>query len=570
VTARAHRVSTLARAGLPALPILPLLAALLLAAAGTAATVRAAGSPAMAVPAAPGPAKGLPATSAGPALAVPPSSAQSAASAVQQDAVRDGPEALAAVRRLLAAGAPALALMRIERAQAPGPRWAEWEALRIGVLAETGAWPQLAARADALSGASPLPGGFLRATWLAGAEAALRMPGASSPALARALAARVVWASTPTPDELRRAQAAVIESLYVGGDAPAGYRSILRFRQDVPAPGILASARFVALIAAHGAAADAVPLLPLLPDTHPVRIAAQAQLGLVPPATAAAQARAALRAPAPASGATADAMRDWQALRIAARAIGEPLLVVEASERLLDADPAAAGAVPVARQSWRDYLVAAPAVANREQLLVGDAFAWSDAAARLAARDPAAARTLFAFLSVEAPEPAVRATARLQFASLLREAGLGRAAVRLFLDREAMDPSSFGPDLRRLLADTAAARRMWGAAADFRRGLDPRPGEDADAWRMAEAEWLAKAGRFDGAVTGALAALGRAGRADLRARALALADLLADAGDAAAAARVREAAGPAPVPAPAQPGAPASRAPGATGATRGP
>ncbi len=480
------------------------------------------------------------------------------------DPLRDGPEALAAARRLLAAGAPALALMRIERSQVPGARWAEWETLRLAALGELGLWHLLAARADALPVSSQLPAPYLRAVWLSGAEAALRMTvptveeasparraeGAAAAVLARSLAARVIWSPSPAVDELRRAQLVVIESLFAGGDAEAGHRSILRFRQDTPAPGVAASARFVARIAANGVLADAVPLLPSLPETHLVRIAVQAQLGLVPPSTAAAQARAALRAGTGSATTTTtaavaiDTLRDWQALRTAARAIGDTLLVVQASERLLDADPSADAAVPGARALWRDYLAAAPALANREQLLDGDVFGWSDAAARLAARDPAAARTLFAFLSVKAPDPAVRATARLQFASLLREEGLGRAAVRLFMDRDAVGSSPHTADLRRLLGDTAVARRMWLPAAELWRGLDPRPGEDVDAWRMSGAELQARAGRLEAVPDGLpWAALKRA---DLSPRAHALAELLADAGDDATAARIREAAGPVP------------------------
>ena len=77
--------------------------------------------------------------------------------------------------------------------------------------------------------------------------------------------------------------------------------------------------------------------------------------------------------------------------------------------------------------------------------------------ARMAGRDPLAARVLFAQLALHAPEPDLRASARLQLAWLLREAGLGGAAARLFLDREAFDPALHAADLRRLLGEAAAA-----------------------------------------------------------------------------------------------------------------
>jgi hypothetical protein len=225
----------------------------------------------------------------------------------------------------------------------------------------------------------------------------------------------------------------------------------------------------------------------------------------------------------------------------------DPLLVAGAAERALDADPVAPMAASLARALWRDYVAAAPAVANREQLLVGDPFGWSDAAARVAGRDPLAARVLFAYLSLNAPEADAREAARLQLAGLLRQAGLGAAAARLFLDRDAFDPSRHPPELRRLLSDAAGARRLHALAADFRQGLGPRPGEDADGWRLSGAEAQARAGRLPDALQSALSLFtgprSAMPRPAVIVRMHALADLFADAGDAAGAARLREAAG---------------------------
>ncbi len=491
---------------------------------------------------------------------------------VAQEPVRDGPDALSAARRLLAAGTPALALLRIERSQlAESPRWADWEALRLAALAGLGRWQDLTARAEALPTSSTLPAPFLRAAWLAGAEAALRLvdtaatasvtgpaagkgstpvpDGALAAARARALAARVIWSTSPSADEIRRAQVVVIESLFDGGDASSGYRSILRYRQDQPSPPPAVSARFLALMAAHGMAAESLPLLPLLSDSDAVRIAVQMRLGLLTPPTAAARARAAVQRPAM-PGVVAAAAREWQLLRSACQANGDVLCLVGASERALDADPMATSAAEAARMLWRDYLSAAPAVANREQLLVGDVFGWSDAAARMAGRDPLAARVLFAQLALHAPEPDLRASARLQLAWLLREAGLGGAAARLFLDREAFDPALHAADLRRLLGEAAAARRLHALAADFRRGLTSRPGEDVDDFRIAGAEVQARAALLADALQSVLAVFTgprtAAPQPALVARVHALADLFVDAGEAAAAARIREVAGPVP------------------------
>ena len=489
-----------------------------------------------------------------------------------QEPVVDGPDALSAARRLLAAGVPSLALLRIERSQQAGsPRWADWEALRLWALAGLGRWHDIAGRAEALPASSTLTAPFLRAAWLAGADAALRLAEAAVPvvevaaasdkaappaadarvaaARARALAARVIWSATPPADEVRRAQRVVIDSLFDGGDSASAYRSMLRYRQDQPSLEPAVSARFVALMASHGMTAEALSLLPLLPDTHVVRIAVQARLGLLPPPTVAARARTALRRPAGA-GSSTGSVREWQLLRSAFQPAIDALVVVGAAERALDSDPMAASAPEAARALWRDYLAAAPALANREQLLVGDAYGWSDTAARIAGRDPLAARVLFAHLSRQAPEPELRASARLQLAGLLREGGLEGAAVRLFLDREALDPSLHAHDLRRLLGEAATARRLHALAADFRRGLEPRPGEDADDFRLAGADVQARAGRLDDALQAVvpifLAPRKAAPRPALVARVHALADLFADAGDAAGAALIREVTGPAP------------------------
>jgi hypothetical protein len=365
---------------------------------------------------------------------------------------------------------------------------------------------------------------------------------------------------------VRRAQVVVVESLFAGGDVPSGYRSMLRYRQDQPIPAPAVAARFATLLAVNGMASEALPLLPLLPDGHVVRLAVQVQLGLLPAPTATAQARATLRragppapaaavpgtgTPVPVASPDASAVREWNLLRIAFQSVGDGVVLAGASERMLDADPTAPESASRARALWRDYLAAAPAVANREQLLVGDSFGWSDAAARIAGRDPLSARVLFAHLALHAPESDVRAAARLQLAGLLREAGMGGAAAQLFLDREAFDPAQHPADLRRLLADTAAARRLHGPALAFRRGLDPRPGEDADEFRITSADWQARAGRLDEAMQGAVAVFTAprnvAPRPALIVRVHALADLFADAGDAAGAARLREVAGPVPV-----------------------
>jgi hypothetical protein len=443
---------------------------------------------------------------------------------------QDTAESFASTQRLLAAGARELALHRIDRSQIAGtPRWAEWERLRVSALADLGRWDAIAMRAEGLAAARGVEalgeGAIAHGIWLNGAEAALRVP---SPARARALAARVIWSSAATAEEVRRARLAVIESWFAADDAATGYAAMLRFQQDVAAPDTAAAARFVALLTEHGRGRDALPWLTALEEAHPVRIAAQVRLGLAPASAAGAQARAAI--------ARGGDPRFWSVLRAAGVATGDALLVLEASEQLLQRG-LQIGGVPAASAVdalWSDYAAAAATIANREQLLIGDDFGWSNAAARLAVRDAPAARALFARLALAAPAPQARSNAQLQLVSSLRESRLPWAAVRLFSDSARVAPGALAPEVRRLLGELAAEHGRFALALDYWRDLPARAGEDPDLWRVTQAETLVRAVRIDDALRMS-AGLHAAGRmpADpaVLGRLLALAELLADAGE---------------------------------------
>ena len=440
---------------------------------------------------------------------------------------QDSAESLASAQRLLAARAPLLALSLVERSQQAGSaRWIDWETARLRALTELAQWDAIAARAEALDSpwiadepaGSPLAA-WVRGLWLTGAEAALRVP---APARARALALRVLWTAGASADQVRRARLAVIDSHFVGGDPAAGYGAMLRMQQDAGTADPVLAARFVALLAEHGRERDALPWITALDAGHPVRLAAQVRLGLTAGASAAAQARAAI-----ARGGDA---RFWSVLRSAGTAAGDVLLVLEASEQMLQHAPAAAGTA--ASALWTDYDAAAGVVANREQLLVGDEFGWSSAAARLVARDPTAARALFARLALRGSTAQVRANAQLQLASSLRESRLPLTAIRLFADPGRVELAA-APELRRLLGELAAEQGQFSLALAWWRELPPRIGEDADQWRLAQAEAFARTARFDPAVRLALEpfAAGRAPPVPIVERTLALAELMGDAAE---------------------------------------
>ena len=438
----------------------------------------------------------------------------------------DTQESLTSARRLIVNGAHELALARIERGQSPGSaRWADWEGLRLRALSELGRWSAVVARAEALSGAALPPtvsAGFARTTWLTGAQAALRL---QSAATARELAARVIWSPAASQDELRLARLVVIDSLFVARQPDLGYRAMLRYQQDHPAPDPAVAARFVSLLVEHGLARESLPWMTQLGETHPVRIAAQVRLGLVTPAAARSQARAAV--------ARGGDGQFWLALRAVGVTTGDALLVMEASEQLINQSTPPAGS-PGVQALWLDYAAASAVVANREHLLNGDDFGWSNSAARLAARDPASARALFAQLALQARDAEALANARVQLASALSEARLALTAARLFDDRARFPAAVLGSDLRRLLGELAAERGQFALAADYWQGLPAGAGQDADQWQLMQAQAQARAGRIDAATRIATALYARKRPAPSSAAieaTVVFADLLSDAGE---------------------------------------
>jgi hypothetical protein len=101
---------------------------------------------------------------------------------------------------------------------------------------------------------------------------------------------------------------------------------------------------------------------------------------------------------------------------------GDGTLAVEAQEQLLDAGAPAS-------ELWPAYEREAKAAANQYKLLAGDDRAWLDLARR--ARPPRA-RALLDHLSRHGAERETRLRAQVLHVLALQQAGLERAALRLY------------------------------------------------------------------------------------------------------------------------------------------
>jgi hypothetical protein len=410
--------------------------------------------------------------------------------------------ALEAARGLAASGAARLALDRVEALQPRepfSPRWAEWEALRLELLETLGRSDETLKRAAALPPA--MPPEFLRRSLLVAARTAAAT---GQGALARSYAARVTWHPGATPEDVRRARLAVIDSLVAEQQGENAFRAMLRFEQDYRPVERAVAERFVVQLLALGLEQQGVNWLASLGEGSATKLRLQLRTGLAAPDAVIAQARAQL-----AKGGEAGY---WLVLAEAAQRAGSTALQVEALERLLYHEGAAeVRRRPLTEALWKAYFAEAQAVANQNQLLAGDDTAWVDFAARRLGASAIQSRALFAQLVRGRAAPDTRRLAQLQLVFSLYQDGLDLVALRL-IDDGLTDPATLDAQARRLLGTIAEAHHVPAAAVRYWRGLAPPPDMDAEEWqiRLAAVEWRSGAAE---AAAGTVRALAKSARA---------------------------------------------------------
>jgi hypothetical protein len=389
--------------------------------------------------------------------------------------------ALETARSLVAAGAPRLALSRVEQLQPADPgatRWAEWETLRQGLLAELNRNDEALKRAAALP--ADFPQSLLRQCLLVAIRAAVA---AGQPAAARAHAARLLWQLDATQDEARAARLLVIESHLAERQSETAFRAMLRFDQDYRPVGRAVAGRFVESLLDLGLEKEAINWLAALDDTGPLKLRLRLQAGLVSADTAVVQARPRI--------AGREAAGYWRVLADAAEKLNDGALRVEAAEQLLNTGDDADARAPQAAALWQAYSTGAQAAANRNRLLTGDDGAWLDFASRRLGASPPQARALFAHLSRHGAARATRQAAQLRLVVSLRKGGLDRVAMRLFDQEHA--PEALDPQARYLLGSMAESRHLPAVAARHWQGLAAPPGTGDEEWqvRVAATQWRA-------------------------------------------------------------------------------
>lgn len=394
--------------------------------------------------------------------------------------------ALETARQLAQGGAPRLALNRVEQLQprdARDPRWAEWEALRLGLLVTLGRQQDALARAAALP--QQMPERELREVLHAAAQAGIA---AGQSGATRAYAAHLLWRLGASTDEARALRLLVIESYLAERNGEEAFRAMLRYTQDYQPIERPVAGRFVEALLDLGMEREAANWLARLEDTSAAKLLLRLKTNLLSPEEAVAQARAQL-----AKGGTPG---HWQVIAEAAARQGNRTLRLEALERQLAA--AKDGALQ-AQALWRAYSAGAQDLANQHQLLTGDDNAWSDFAARRLGADPFLSRAFYAYLAQRGRAPTARQNAQLQLAYSLQQAGLERAALRLF-EHVPFAAAALDPQARYLLGAMAETHNEPALAARFWDGLAAPPGAALETWRarLALAYW--GAGNSDAAL----------------------------------------------------------------------
>jgi hypothetical protein len=419
---------------------------------------------------------------------------------------------LAATRSLAEAGAAQLALQRVDVLQpavlaAPlamgvpsaaspkgpvfGPRWTEWERLRLQLLESAGSHAILLQRVAAM------PAG-VDAAAAAGfhAIAARSALAIRRGAAARDQAARALWTSGMDAARLRELRLLVIRSLIDDGQADEAYRSMLRFQQDYRPLDTATATQFVEGLLDLKLVKEAVQWLALLDERSATKLRLRLHTGLMSPADVVAQARAGI--------ARSEDPAWWRVLLDAAEKQPAPLLKIEVIEQLLDrADAPAAEA----SRMWEAYLVYARSAANTHQLLAGDDSSWLEFALRRKDAEPVVARAYLAYLAREGRSESLRRTAQLQLVSSLLAARLSRTALQVFSAWPG-DPAALAAETRYQLGSAAEALQLHARTLQYRLGLPAPEGIASAVWDLRMAATALRAGRGEdvAAITRQLAA----------------------------------------------------------------
>ncbi|WP_139150662.1 hypothetical protein [Halofilum ochraceum] len=413
---------------------------------------------------------------------------------------------LGALREMAAAGAPGLALVRLDAAQPDAAQvpeiWARWERSRIDILVDAGARRHAIARLKDLPAAAPEP--FRR--WALARRSDLHLD-LGEAEQSRALARELLWSAGAgaTTDELRAWRRLVVRSYLVGGRVDDAVTALRRFDQDYDDDSTAWAILRTRVLLRSGRAGEAVDRLPEDPDGELDALGLLANLRAETMEPVAVGERARETATADSTG-PADAARFWYVVAEAAAgrsAQGVRALAMEQAAARAGALPRSDTVFRVRGDAlWGAWLDRALTWGNERQLLIGDDEAWFRAAAESLPDYPVRARSLLAVVALRGADEAARAAHR-RLLDLLADDGPG-----LVVARQAYLHSSRFPSLEQVpeivryrLVDDALARDDLDLATRLLEKLPAAPADVREyAWRLLRARVLVLGGRRDAGV----------------------------------------------------------------------
>ncbi|MDZ7786734.1 MAG: hypothetical protein U5K73_00910 [Halofilum sp. (in: g-proteobacteria)] len=413
---------------------------------------------------------------------------------------------LGALREMAAAGAPGLALVRLDKAQPDASRvpeiWARWERSRIDILVDAGARRDALARLSDLPAAAPEP--FRR--WALARRSDLHLDLGEAEE-SRALARELLWSAGAgaTEDELRAWRRLVVRSYLVGGRVGDAVTALRRFDQDYDDDSNAWAILRTRVLLRSERAEEAVDRLPEDPEGELAALGLLAHLRAETMEPAAVGERARKAASADSTG-PAEAARYWYVVAEAAAqrsAYGVRALATEQAA-------VRAGALPrgdtVFRMGgdalWGAWLDRALTWGNERQLLIGDDEAWFQAAAESLPDYPVRARSLLAVVALRGTGDAATAAHR-RLLDLLADDGPGLIVAReAYLNSQRFPSLEQVPEIVRYrLVDDALARDDLDLATRLMEELPAAPADvSAYAWRLLRARILILGGRREAGV----------------------------------------------------------------------